>query len=143
MLPIMLDYRTDERKQMIHDALEVKAPQMYQELKKSLKLQNFLKTQEQMMMDAFREERGRLMMESVCKPDNGEHPIEQTQELERNLLQAWNETKATYLDFSDPSLPSENIKVTAKFQGTGQHEGKSLKDLFKMYPKGKIVRHKK
>lgn len=146
MLPIMLGHRVKDRKQMIHDALEAKAPKMYQELKKSLKLQSFLTTQEQMMMEAFREEKRKWMLPPESNPKPGENPIEQVQRIEMNLLTAWNQTKETYLDFSDQEeyeQPPEKIKITAKFQGTGKHEGVSLKEMFKMYPNGKIVGGKK
>ena len=34
--------------------------------------------------------------------------------------------------------PSGKTRLTLKFQGTGQHEGKSLQELLKLYPKGRI-----
>ena len=34
--------------------------------------------------------------------------------------------------------PSDKTRLTLKFQGTGQHEGKSLQELLKLYPKGRI-----
>ncbi len=101
MLPIMTGGRENQRKEMISDAMEAKAPKMYQELKKTLQLPKFLTDQEKMLIAAFREEQRKLVFspESEAKP--GENPIQQVARIERHLLQAWNETVETYLDFSD------------------------------------------
>ena len=102
MMPIMSEGTNHEnqRKKMIEEALKTKAPRMYQELKTSQKLPQFLTEQESLMMDAFRGERTRLMgPEANIRPN--ENPIEQVQRIEMSLKAAWEETLETFLDFSD------------------------------------------
>lgn len=101
MLPIMMDHNEKQRKEMIQAALEEKAPEMYQSLKKSMQLPKFLTIREQMLMEAFKTEKNRIITESVSSPTAGENPIQQTQEIERNLLSAWEQTTETFLDFGD------------------------------------------
>ncbi len=101
MLPIMTTGREKERRQMIQDALEAKAPKTFRELKKAKKMEAFLINQEEMMMLAFREEQSRITFDQKNELQPGENPIQQVQRIEMDLLTAWHQTLETYLDFSD------------------------------------------
>ncbi len=99
MLAIMATQQVRQRLQRIEAALETRAPKTYRELKKSRRLQAFLKEREEQIMESFGEERGRIMME-FNMPDDGD-PIALVAQINQDLLSAWNQTIETYLDFSD------------------------------------------
>ena len=97
----MTEGREKERRQMIQAALEAKAPKMYQELKGAQQLSQFLTDREQMLMNAFRQERNWIMSPDQTQPKPGEDPIQQAGRINNNLMTAWNQTLAIYLDFGD------------------------------------------
>ena len=90
-----------ERRDMVRDALQEKAPKLYRQLKKSKKLEKFVADLEKELMSAFREERRRVMQHQLNEKNAKSDWAEQVGEIEAQLGQAWEETLATFLEFSD------------------------------------------
>lgn len=96
--------QTKYRLQMIEQAIKDQAPQMYRELKQSARLTAFVQERNDLMMDTF----DTLVFE-LSKVPSGMNPtyLEQVQRLTSARNRAWEETMATWLEFSDPQPESE------------------------------------
>lgn len=97
--PIMLEGREKLRQKMISEALEEKNPGMFRQLKKSGQLEKFVKGREREMYAAFREGRNKVLDDHQGK-NYKEDLLEQAKAVDADLRSLWEETQATFLEFS-------------------------------------------
>jgi len=85
---------------MIEQALKDKAPKTYQELKQAGKLKQFVEDQEEQMMESY----SRAWTEVTTKTamSKEQNPLKKVQMQTMGESRAWEETLATFLEFSDP-----------------------------------------
>lgn len=88
-----------QRLQMIEQALKDQAPRLYRELKKAGHLPQFLQERDDLMMDTYDQIYAELKT-SVLQPSQKEY-LPRLQALTSAQNRAWEETMATWLEFSD------------------------------------------
>ncbi|OEU75059.1 MAG: hypothetical protein BA869_09710 [Desulfuromonadales bacterium C00003107] len=103
MLPLMtLVHKKKERLTMIEQALQDQAPKTYRQLKAANKLPTFLTEHEALMMESFDQVMDAVLtaMQQVQRTDS----LARMQTLTEKLSRGWQETLATYLEFSDETI---------------------------------------
>jgi hypothetical protein len=90
-----------ERRKMIEQAMEWKAPKMYNELKKTGELQEVLALKEEAMMDEYRTVERQILEASYEEKNALADPIKHNQKIEMELRRAWEITMADHLEFYD------------------------------------------
>jgi len=95
---LTLEHKKKERLNMIELALKDQAPKMYQDLKQCGQLQNFLRKHEQAMMESYEEAQNAAISRHLRADNPNLNPVPK---LDSDLHRAWEETLATWLEFSD------------------------------------------
>ncbi|PKN64128.1 MAG: hypothetical protein CVU57_16265 [Deltaproteobacteria bacterium HGW-Deltaproteobacteria-15] len=101
MNPLTLEgeNRAKQRRQMIKDALQEKNPQLFRQLRKSARLEEFVRDREKEMMLAYSEGWNKALYHHIEEKNAKENPLEQVKEFEASLRSLWEEILATYLEF--------------------------------------------
>ncbi len=100
MDPILTEGYRKERQKMVRDALEEKNPNLFRQLKKAGKLEEFVKEREQEMWEAFSRGEDKIVLHD-CQGKNFKHnALEQAKEVEARLRDLWERTREAYLEFS-------------------------------------------
>jgi hypothetical protein len=103
-LPLLtLSGKEKDRQKMIESALHDLAPKTYQDLKSQGNLQSFVKNHEQAMMESY-EDAKQEEFQKILHPKNPN--INRAPQLDMAAHRLWEETLATWLDFSDPDESS-------------------------------------
>ncbi len=94
-----------QRRKMIEQALKDQAPQTYRELKQAKALEEFLEERDAMMMDTFDRIESELT-DNLSQEIQNDY-LRHLQALTSAQNRAWEETMATWLEFSDPEPEPE------------------------------------
>lgn len=111
--------REEARLKMIEAALKEQAPKTYKDLKLRGKLQSFLQNHEQAMMESY-DQAATKAREKVLHPSNPN--LNRAPQLDAELHRAWEETLATWLEFSDQDDDSTIVSLSEKEQNDSQYD---------------------
>ena len=110
-MDLRIESQTGNRQKMIEQALKDKAPKTYRQLKSAGKLQDFVKDQDEQMMESYHSGE----VEAIMHLPEPKDYLENLQNQVRAKSRLWEETLATYLEFSDPE--EEESKTPLKSIG--------------------------
>lgn len=100
-MPITLTSAVKDRRQMILQALEAKAPKTYQSLKKSGQLAKFANQAEKSLMEDYEIAASQALTRARTNVPANETAMEAVKKVEMGLYEAWNQTIQNHLEFSD------------------------------------------
>jgi hypothetical protein len=104
MPPLLtMPQKEKDRFEMIEAAIKYLAPKTYRQIKKAGKLQAFVQQRESDMMESYHqaEDEMRFRWAQKVEPDFLKH----VQDYETRTRELWEQTMATWLEFSDPAPP--------------------------------------